>query len=213
MVLLNLLILIASAELRIAVIDGGFNQTVIDSVRHCDDRKEVRYIAKSKNKMYIQHGSNVVGLIEKYAGDKSNYCFILISGIEGATSSIKSIAWAIYRKADVINYSASGKENSKLEYELIKRFLKKSENKYFCSTGNGGTNLNKNCTEYPSCYTNVNISRVTHLLGKGNQHKEAIISDKDGSGESVYGIEMRGTSQSTAIETGRYIKKYYDGRE
>lgn len=206
MSILLLLLSLLHAEtkpVRIAVIDGGFKPEIVKNINLCDNLP-IKVFSKTNTKHYINHGTNVVGLIKKYA-ENTPHCFILINGIDETVSSIK---YAHSKHADIINYSAVGYRFIYDEYIAIKLFLYK-KGVFFSAAGNDHLNLNKNCNAYPACYLNLGVKMVTNNKDYANKHKDAIVSDKDGDNESILDIKLNGTSQSTAIETGRYVKNLF----
>lgn len=75
------------------------------------------------------HGTNVAGVIAKYAGN-SNYCLVILQyydpdsrGNDNLKNTIKAIKYAQKIGAKFINYSGGGKEFSKEEEKAVKSFL------------------------------------------------------------------------------------------
>lgn len=203
-VILSLLVTIFvsnAKETRVAVIDGGFDPFITSKLNVCD--KEMPKIFGKITEHGIQHGTNVAGLIQKYAGKKHKYCFILITGLTSQRSLNQALQYALDKKADIINISGGGYKPNKKENKLVLKLL---DNKViiFAATGNNSIDLNKDCYFYPACY-DKRIKAVTNSEHYANKLNRAIISNKDGSGDTVFNIELYGTSQSTAIETGRFL--------
>jgi hypothetical protein len=195
----------AKEPMRVAVIDSGFNPYVVEKLHRCDNL-QVKSFGNPTTYKQIEHGTNVAGLIEKYAKNKSKFCFILIRGLYTTKSTIESIRYAILMKANIINYSGTGKYESKEEHQAILDFLN-TGGKFFTATGNDSKNLDKECSAFPACYSSLKINVITNRESYSNKYSKAFISDKDGKNENVYDTEMTGTSQSTAIETGRFINE------
>lgn len=192
---------IKADQLRVAVIDQDFSRDLIRDIKLCDGGPVKSF--NPKLTPFNPHGTSVAGLIHKYAGN-ADFCFILIDGLYSLSTSIESIKYAIKLKADVINYSGGGKDYSHAEFNAINAFVK-TGGKFFAAAGNERTNLDKTCKYYPACF-NLKITVVSNNEAYSNQYSKALVSNLDGSNESIYGIRLHGTSQSTAIETGRYIK-------
>lgn len=204
MILFLLSLMIQAKEpIRVAVIDSGFNPYVVNKLNLCDNLP-VKTFGNPISYRQVEHGTNVVGLIEKYAKNKSKFCFILIRGLYTTKSTVDSIYYAIKVKAHVINYSGTGSYESEDEYNAIYAFLK-TGGKFFASAGNDSKDLDKKCDAFPACYRTLNIKVVTNKETYSNKYSKAIVSDKDGTNDNVYDTELNGTSQSTAIETGKYI--------
>lgn len=75
------------------------------------------------------HGTNVAGVIEKYAGD-SNYCLVILQyysptakGNDNLKGTIQAIKYAQKIGAKFINYSGGGEEFSKAEEKAVKDYL------------------------------------------------------------------------------------------
>lgn len=193
--------------IKVAVIDAGFNPSVLKSKNLCPGKNHFSF-SKNLPKFYKNHGTNVAGLIEKYAGG-SNYCLILIEGIGGSDSlSVNAFKTAINNNVDVINYSGGGAGEKFFEKEIVKKFLDNGGT-IFAAAGNDGKNLDSICYYYPACYDKrINVIGNNHKYS--NTGKIVKVEMLDGGGNVVYGIELTGTSQSTAIATGIYIRKNND---
>lgn len=192
-------------QLRVAVIDGGFSETISSLVKLCEPVKVIK--TETQSHFFIGHGTSVVGLIDYYKGNKTNVCYILIAHMGVIDNFSESINYANERNADVINISASGDGSDKQEYEALKNFLfKDKKRRVFVASGNKRKNLNQNCDVYPACYKLKRIQVISNNKDYANRLSKAILSDKDGSEFKVFGLfEIGGTSGSTAIETGRYL--------
>jgi subtilisin family serine protease len=161
------------------------------------------------------HGTNIVGLIDeqaKYSG--VDYCIVVIKYHEGfnndfgsAENEIRAIKYATAIGADFINISGGGMKYSQEETEAIKSFLD-SGGHVIAAAGNEHVNLRK-YKYYPA----MSDPRVVIV---GSVDKEGRISSFSNYGDSVrlwengesaeaYGIYNTGTSQSTAIATGKVL--------
>jgi hypothetical protein len=205
LIFLSFFVKAENKQLRVAVIDGGYINGIEKQLKMCEDTPQVINISTNNSLFFKRHGTNIAGLIQRYAGN-TNYCFILIGGIEDSGLITDSINLAIKNKADIINLSADGENFSLTEYNAIKKFISLG-GVFFTAAGNKFKDLNKNCNTYPACYK-LNIKVISNKDPYANKHDKFIISDKNGEGEIVFDIELMGTSQSTAIETGRYIFKW-----
>lgn len=201
--------------IRVAVIDTGLSASA--HVRLCKaGHKDL--IDPSGNTIPEPHGTNISGLIEANAGD-ANYCQIIIRwykfGMTGEQLKANlgaSIKAAIDAKADIINISGGGVSPDEGERKYIKLALKKKI-KIVVAAGNEGSNLDFNCDYYPACYDkrivvvgNVNENGSLHY--KTNYGK-VVTHYVVGVDKCAEGICMTGTSQSTAIVTGRMIRDLY----
>lgn len=181
------------------------------------------------------HGTNIVGIIDNLASlSNKKYCFVIIkfyslnqTGIENLTASNKALKYVNDIKADFINYSGGGPHYSKNEHEYVKTFLNNGGT-FVAAAGNENKNLdNFENAYYPASYDQ-------RIIVVGNKKKDIdktynpryILKDKENKkierhslssygkmvdrweeGENVtaYGITMTGTSQATAIATGKII--------
>lgn len=158
--------------------------------------------------------------------------------INGIANSVKSFQWAIDQKVDIINYSAGGTEYSDDEKEVVLKALKLGI-KIVSASGNEKTRLYKQgvglspkqerklaslnrkvftCHYYPACYNSL-IECVGNELSYGmpapsSNYGDAITVWEEGT--SVYSLlpdnsfgVMSGTSQATAVRTGKIVKELY----
>lgn len=165
------------------------------------------------------HGTNVSGLIHKEA-DGANYCQVIIKALYEKGNSNRT-RFTINRalkhvaslKPDIINMSYGGIGKNLIEYNTIKELLDNGTI-IVAAAGNNGKYLTENCYEnkdycvnyYPALYD-------PRIIVVGNEHKRSnfgpnvslIVNGVNKKGD--YGESMSGTSQSTAIVTGRIIKR------
>jgi subtilisin family serine protease len=205
----------AAGPIRVAVIDTGLAASA--KVKICKTgHKDL--VDPTGNMPVEPHGTNVSGLIEQYAGD-ANYCQIIIrwymSGMDAGmlkTNLALGVKAAIDAKADIINISGGGKEPYELEHKYIKLALDKGI-KVIVAAGNDGNNLDYNCNYFPACYDkrivvigNVNQNGVRHYLSNYGKIVNHYVVGVD---RCAQGICMTGTSQSTAIVTGRIVREMH----
>lgn len=228
-VMISLLILgmlsssaLAKAEmLKVAVIDTGV------------DRND-KHLCKSEHKSFSSletdplqdnngHGTHIAGLIEQYAKDKK-YCIVAIkfhspraSGKENTDNMIKAIHYAVAIHADFINISGGGGNSEREESRVIFMALNLGI-KVVVAAGNERHDLSKDCNYFPACYDKRLI-----VVGNLKKHSDQTI---DRAPSSNYGTQvnrweigtdvvsnlpggkqgkMTGTSQATAIATGKLI--------
>jgi subtilisin family serine protease len=169
------------------------------------------------------HGTHVTGLIEKNAGI-GNYCFLIYkyysekqTGHQNLINEIKAFQAAVENGADIVNFSGGGPKFNEQEYNIIK------ENPYVTfvvASGNEGHNLNINCDYYPACLKLANMVIVGNCKNKDNYNESSNRGDilttcNDGnhvlsSLPNGYFGYMSGSSQSTAIETGKLIRLWVE---
>jgi len=161
------------------------------------------------------HGPNISGLIEEQV--KSNiYCQVILkfwddkSKISGAHTSILALKEAITQRVDFINYSAGGKGFNLVEFSLIEQALDMGIT-IVAAAGNDGKNLDDDCDFYPACY-DKRIIVVGNLKEDGSVNPSSnygsIVSQfVIGTNRCANSICLTGTSQATAILTGKLISK------
>lgn len=183
------------------------------------------------------HGTHVSGLIDRYAANTNYCQVIIKYFKPGPDSedgnldrSVKAIKHATALSVDFINYSAGGKGKSKKEATAIAQALRKGIT-FVTAAGNDGRDLDKDCYYYPACYAKqmkeIEVVENWRTSGERNikfwdlfskkQLNSAIrtkstnfgsITDGGEQGkETVFGITRQGTSQATAIRTGKLIRK------
>lgn len=169
------------------------------------------------------HGTHIAGLIAKYA-EGTNYCLIIYKyflpdadGMVNLKHTIEAFNEAITQKVDVINYSGGGIIRSNEECIVIKKALDMGI-KVNAAAGNEGVNINF-FHFYPAmCDERVNV--IGGLTKSGQ--KMPMSNYSGGFGITVhpeqgqdqlsllpggqYGY-MSGTSQATAIYTGKLVKR------
>lgn len=214
----------------VAVIDTGFGfndkskEAKLCKVGHKDFTSQKKFQTFSGVKTPVPldthgHGTNIVGIIEKYAkfGD-TNYCILVLkyfnqndSGYNNLNATIDAINYAIGLKADFINYSAGGEDPSEREKEAIEKFLNQGGH-FISAAGNSGKNLDLPGNDYYPAKYDKRITVVGSLDEKGKKSESSNfgkVVNRWERGVSVegYGLTMSGTSQATAIATGKIVSQ------
>lgn len=166
------------------------------------------------------HGTHIAGLIAKYAGD-ADYCLVIIKFFHNSLvktdtvkASIDAINHAIDQNVDVLNLSMGGASFIAEEYNAVKRALD-AHILIVAAAGNEGSDLSKQ-TYYPALYDDRII-----VVGAVDSKAERVPSSNYGSGVDVVEqgqailstvphnsySRMTGTSQATAIHTGKTVKQ------
>lgn len=208
---------LAGETLRIAVIDTGLDLKDSRFKLCYDGHKD---FTGDGLKDTNGHGTHIAGLIQQYAGSKG-YCLVILKFFaRGATAQqnisreIEAIKEAARLKVDIINLSISGAAFSKEEYEALKAI---PQTPVLVAAGNDGKDLNVT-SFYPASYNLANIIPVGALDHKG---KDRLKSSNYGKivltweiGENVkstfpngFSGYMTGTSQATAVATGKLVNK------
>ena len=205
---------LASAQTRVAVLDSGLDlsdtrfKNILCHEYHYDFTKEGLFDR-------IGHGTHIVGLIQQYAKN-SNYCLIIIKYARNTGSNkpayLLALKRAIELKVDIVNLSGGGVGLLKEEMNLIKNNPKI---KFIVCAGNEHEDITEN-KYYPASYgfKNIitvgsidNIGRISMTSNYGSlvdvwEVGENVISTLPGYRMGM----MSGTSMSTAIHTGKYIR-------
>lgn len=212
-------------QIKVIVVDTGFGYTYQSQQETHLCATGHKNFSKMANVVSIKgarvpeddsgHGTNVAGLIEKYADD-SNYCMVIVkafsensSNSENAENSIAALEYAVSLKPDIINYSAGGSNPNSTEHSVIKEFLDNG-GIFVAAAGNDGVELNENNTYYPAMY-DPRIVVVGNKYADGTRHVlsnygKLIKGWEIGVNAKALGVTRTGSSQSTAICTGKLIK-------
>lgn len=160
------------------------------------------------------HGTNIAGLIDKYAQD-ANYCMVILKYYspkvhdDSLENEIKAIRYATNIGAKYINFSGGGPSFDIGERNAVKDFLRIGST-FIAAAGNERSNIKK-YPYYPASYNDTVIS-------VGSLNDDGAISEYSNWGDSIkrweygrdkigFGIQLSGTSQATAIVTGKLIKE------
>ena len=168
------------------------------------------------------HGTHVSGIIAKHA-ENVDYCLVIIKFFTDDANDemnslrlVSSIKHAVDLGVDIINISGGGPNPTENEYKVIKKALDKNIT-IIAAAGNEALYIDKNSNVkfYPACYDKKIISvQATDTSG--------ILIQSSNHGPIFNGIEigrnvlslwpnnsvnrMTGTSQATAVRTGKEIK-------
>ena len=182
------------------------------------------------------HGTNIVGIIEKFANN-APYCIVIIKYFDPNADkhnsfvvSAKAINYANNIKADIINYSGGGIYTDAKETKAIRLFLYRG-GILIAAAGNERSNLDRKENSYYPAMSDERVITVgnAHLLGlQESVNGRPLVTIPEGGmavpsfssnygkkikkweiGEDIegYGITMTGTSQSAAKYTGKLIKR------
>jgi subtilisin family serine protease len=213
----------ASAKtLIIAVIDTGIDP----SVPHLCKMGHKSFV-KSSSALTDQngHGTHIAGLIAANVGE-GDYCIVAIKYyVDGATGEqnmarmIAAEKYALNIKADFINISGGGPQSNSEEKQLIQSILKRNTT-MVVAAGNEKSDLDKSCDYFPACYDS-RIIVVGNLEVREDGQKGVCHSSNYGAyvkrwevGTNVTSTlpggrtgKMTGTSQATAVATGKLVKE------
>lgn len=177
------------------------------------------------------HGTHIAGLIAKYANGQ-DYCLIILKFYDprapgnNLNNTIKAFNYAINLKVDFINYSGGGTDYSELEAKYVRLALDK--NIWFvAAAGNERSNIDIE-KYYPAMYDKriIAVENWHYVLDKStDKWRIEVVSSSNYSklgttdggelGEEILSLlphnqygKLTGTSQATAIRTGKLIKVY-----
>lgn len=164
------------------------------------------------------HGTHVTGLINHYAGlGTRDYCIVILKYYdsklpwkeqrENLQRSIDAINYAAKIHVDIINYSGGGVEWAEKEAKAVKKFLD-GNGIFFAAAGNENANLSKSA--YYPAMDDKRIISVGNIDANGDvglmsNYGYQVSCWELGTNVEMYGMSMTGTSQSTAIATGKFV--------
>jgi hypothetical protein len=216
------------APIRIAVIDSGFgylgkgHSAHLCKYGHKDFSFDAQYSVSYDTKVPVpldtnDHGTNIVGIIDRYAAEaKINYCIVVIkyfsdrqTGQQNLDASIASIRYATNLKVDYINYSGGGENFSSMEATAVIKYLDQG-GQLIAAAGNENSSLDMS-GYYPAMYDK-------RIIIVGNHTAHGVRSELSNYGSPVkrwevgehvnaYGIVKTGTSQATAVATGKIVSE------
>lgn len=155
---------------------------------------------------------------------KADFCIVVLkyydekaTGSKNMERTVEALKWAVDLKVDVINYSGGGVDPSYAEKVQIMRALKAGI-KVVAAAGNERSDIDKN-KYYPAMYDAKHIIIVGNLV---NERSRSIASSSN-YGASVNSWEvgtdvfsrlptgrygyMTGTSQATAVKSGKIVRE------
>jgi hypothetical protein len=219
LILALLLILSAKAQtLKIAVIDSGLDINDPRLSAHICPTGHRDFTGEGLQDIH-GHGTEVVGLIEKNAGN-GDYCIVVYKyfqesapGSVNLTHEVEALVEATRNNIKLVNLSSGGPHFNEKEYLAIKG---NPSTLFIVAAGNDGKNLNTPGDEYyPASYGLPNILPVGSTDDNGKRssfsnYGRVISSFEIGNLVDTTLIEghgpVSGTSFSTAVRTGKVIK-------
>lgn len=204
----------APRMLRVAVIDTGLDLTDMRFIPHLCGSGHEDFTGEGLTDT-VGHGTHVAGIIKAEAGD-APFCLQILkfysAYADGMTNLRREIqALRVARGADIVNLSIGGPEFS--EPELLA--LKAIRGKLVAAAGNEGNDL-AIVPYYPASYGLPNMI----VVGNGVSQEGRFLESNYGRQVNVWewgkvdstlpggrrGI-MIGTSQATAVQTGKLIQE------
>jgi Subtilase family len=212
--------------IKIAVIDTGFgyedkgHTANLCRYGHKDFSIDRQFSGSFDTKVPVpldihSHGTNIVGIIDDYAKKSHlNYCIVVIKFYSGQQSSyvnmrsmVKSIQYAANIKADYVNISGGGNVFQYEEYKEVKRYLN-GGGKLIVAAMNDNIDIDLTDNHvYPAMYDPriivVGSNASSGVKSKSSNYGNAVKRWEVGENVTAYGITMTGTSQATAVATGK----------
>lgn len=211
-------------SIRVGVIDTGLDLS---------DPRFVTHLCPSGHKDFTGegikdingHGTHIAGLIVKYAKN-SNYCLTIYKYYKDLDEYqvkngndiryINALLESIYNEDVLVNFSGVAESFNPAEYLLMK---KNKQTTFVVAAGNNSKNLDLPANNYyPAKYNLNNIITVgsakdgqrSYFSNYGSFIKAWENGEKVSSCDIKSGfITMQGTSQATAIHTGKLIYEIY----
>lgn len=216
--------------IKIAVLDTGFgyqdkgHEAHLCRYGHKDFTYDQKYVTSYFTTDPVpydfhSHGTNIAGIIDDYASRANvNYCIVIIkyysdsqTGEQNMLASTRAFNYAANIKADYINYSGGGPDTNMFERAAVERFLNHGGH-LVAAAGNDNAELNlQGHTFYPAMYDKrIIVVGNTCLDGVKcitSNYGDAVSRWEIGENVTAYGIAMTGTSQATAVATGKIVSK------
>jgi len=166
----------------------------------------------------IGHGTNIVGLIDEEAKKGgSNFCIVVIKYFHDHRKSYfmtDALKYARDIKLDVVNISAGGYGQIAEEHLYVEQMINQGT-VIVAAAGNEGRYLGpltpSSRRYYPASYDDRII-----VVGNGNSENDRSVYSnwgpfvkfwENGMDRTALGITLSGTSQSTAVFTGKFVAK------
>ncbi len=209
--ILFLSLLLKAAPVKIAVVDTGLNLSLAKDIPLCGyyDLTNTGY------QDTYGHGTNVSGIIHNFSKNR-NYCQVIYKVFDRSTKNSYEPSLEAFKMISkdpdikVINYSANGNVFFITEKIVIDKLIRQGK-KFVTAAGNDSLNLDAACNSYPACYSKNIIS-----VGNGQTAKDRAVSSNYGKRVSVwengvrqcaYSICLTGTSQATAVHSGKLVRE------
>jgi cell wall-associated protease len=222
-------------QIVVAVIDTGIDPELMKHNSLCEDgHKDFTGTGLAD---HHGHGTHISGIIDQYAKNhiftfkkspnlidniKENYCQIIIKYYDPKANSdnnlsntILSFRWAIDHHVDVINYSGGGATFSKEERLVVFEALNKGI-KIVAAAGNERGDIDKH-KYYPAMYDKRiyvvgNLVKDTNERAPSSNYGKSVNTWEIGTNvlsrlpSKSFGL-MTGTSQATAVKTGKIVRE------
>lgn len=215
--------------IRIGILDTGFgfndlgHDAPLCKYGHKDFSTDQKFTSAYDTKAPVPldshgHGTNVAGLIHEFASKGPNsYCFVIIKywnskqkGYESVAAAVAAMKYANNLKLEVINYSGGGPTENQEERNAVVQLLDRGA-LIIAAAGNEKQYLDGVTNAYFPAMYDRRITIVGNKDFYGNKEPSSnygpyVTTWENGVNQTAYGITMTGTSQATAIVTGKRVK-------
>lgn len=194
--------------LRVAIIDTGLSN--VNSAHMCPDgHKDFTNSGSIKDTNKFKHGSNIAAIIDREAGP-GNWCFVVLKVFNNSNYSqvqyyLDALKFAATQNYAIVNLSITGPTKLADEETALNQLLNAGV-VVNVAAGNDSQQLRRPCNVYPACGDpRLNVVSDAGLVraNKGGP-VDVYINGRNVEGG---GVSLSGTSQSTAIFTGRVIRE------
>lgn len=171
---------------------------------------------------YVHHGSHLAYIIKNYINPRKE-CILVLKFYDHladfhSTPLVKAYKYLQTIDIDFLNISFGGKVFAPVEKETMEILLNKGV-EISNAAGNSSQDLSKSCNYYPACYNFKN--QYYHVVASCKDGVYSEFSNYNGpttdcnNGEKVHAgpYIFSGTSQSTAIQTGKNVENSRKLRE
>lgn len=209
----------------VAIIDTGFTpqsagqEKVLCKFGHKDFSVDQKYYEDLGTtdpvpKDLHGHGTNIAGVIAKYAKD-NDFCIVVLKyynskgpDVDNLTNTVRAIDHARQIKADIINYSGGGIATAQIEIDAVKKYLDQG-GQFVAAAGNESADLGVS-PYYPA----MDDDRVI-VVGNGKSNTDRAPTSNFGSRvnrwedgkQTGFNLYLEGTSQAAAVATGKIISE------
>lgn len=196
----------------VVVMDTGFTQST-ESVPLCKHGlMDFTLSGDPEDLPEVKHGSNIIGLISKQT-KLTNYCVVSLKVFRSEAGLIRldtaayiaALNYVLKTKPPILNLSMAGYDLAyPNEIETLKQILDGGTT-IVASAGNNYINFNtRGCIVYPACADKRII--VVGASDTRSSNKGRIIDLwESGKDQTAGGTTLTGTSQATAVATGKIL--------
>lgn len=202
--------------IRVGILDAGLDPKYTSQLPLCPGLSK-DFTGQGLDTDWMGHGTNVAGLVTKFAGQSDKYCIVMYKVIYPGImlprylhAVVSALDDAQKNNIQLLNISLSGRGAYIAERAAIYKSLNAGTS-IVVAAGNDSVNLSETCNAYPACYDprlivvgNYSIPGTFHPTT--NYKGPTKIYELGCTYSSVNGT-MCGTSMSAAVVTGKLVHK------